>query len=1000
MKSIAVLIVTVLIISSAEADSPTVIVSSPDATYCETLAARETARYVYLRTGQLLQILEGLPESGDAILLEIQPQNLEPQQYRLFTSSENSRRILKLTGGDPVATLYAAYRFAEHLGVRFYLHGDVIPDRRLQPWRVPLLDEQQTPLFELRGIQPFHDFAEGPDWWNLDDYRCYLAQLVKLRMNFFGLHCYPEGHAGPEPTVWIGLSEDCDSNGNVSYSYPSRYASTRGGAWGYDALDTSAFAAGAGRLFAENEYGPEVTAGQRPVSSSGAGCNLVFNRTGNLFRRAFQYAHRRGIRTCVGTETPLIIPKALQRRLNERRLNPDDPATVRKLYEGLFTRINRCYPIDYYWLWTPEDWTWSGADPTQIEKTMRDIEIAQAALQNIGQPFQLATCGWVLGPPNDRAAFDRRLPKNIALSCINRQVGFTFVEPGFAYAHDRPQWAIPWLEDDPALIIPQLWAGRMRRDAADALAYGCTGLMGIHWRTKILSPNVAALADAAWNQREWNAAFGRPPQLPESLTEDVHVGGQVANYSNNEIADTDEDPVYQTCRWNLNAYRLRVPNGTYAVTLKFCEVHYQEAGKRVFGIKIQGQPKLSGLDVCARAGANHAFDLNFDRIKVANNVLAIEFEQEIEFPFIAGITIRQTSKNADPYTRQINCGGTAYAAYEADLPSIEEPPGFFDRPRDLPVADFYDDWAGAQFGLEAAAELAALCASLDGGPVSRGGERKAHLPRPSNWDRGPGGIIPNRTPWEVEKERYRFVDTMATLRPRIRGNGNLARFDYWLGNFRYLEKIGELSCLRGRLDQLMEELAPIADHQQKLEMIEQDILPLRLSLARLWEQAMTLMLATVSTPGEMGTIANLEQHVRLHNKFLSLHDEALMAITGRPLPEDVHPTTEYCGPPRLIVPTAGADVAAGATLTLKLIVLDKNPADRVTLSWRQLGHGQFQTIDATHVARGVYSVTLPPASGLALEYFVTARTLDNTELHWPAAAPELCHTLVVTPEQN
>ena len=44
------------------------------------------------------------------------------------------------------------------------------------------------PLFALRGIQPFHDFPEGPDWWNRDQYLAMIGQLPKLRMNFFGLH--------------------------------------------------------------------------------------------------------------------------------------------------------------------------------------------------------------------------------------------------------------------------------------------------------------------------------------------------------------------------------------------------------------------------------------------------------------------------------------------------------------------------------------------------------------------------------------------------------------------------------------------------------------------------------------------------------------------------------------------------------------------------------------------------------------------------------------------
>ena len=60
--------------------------------------------------------------------------------------------------------------------------------------------------------------------------------------------------------------------------------------------------------------------------------------------------------------------------------------------------------------------------------------------------------------------------------------------------------------------MPQLWAGRMRRDAFDALKYGCTGLMGIHWRTRILGPNVSALAKAAWDQKGWSEAAPASPE--------------------------------------------------------------------------------------------------------------------------------------------------------------------------------------------------------------------------------------------------------------------------------------------------------------------------------------------------------------------------------------------------------------------------------------------------------------------------------------------------------
>ena len=260
MKPLAVVLT---LISASIACSQTIICPA-DAPANAKLAAKEIRRYVYLRTGKLLPI----GPRGQGIALKIDPM-LAAQQYRLKTD----RGSLTISGGSDVAVLYGAYALAEKLGVRFYLDGDVIPDTKI-PFAIPSLDEMRLPLFELRGIQPFHDFPEGPDWWNQDDYLAYLTQLAKMRMNFLGLHCYPEGGVGPEPLVWIGLSNDLDADGRVKFSYPSYWANTATRHLGLRADENQRVRRRRSACcFPADDYGPDVMAGLMPRPDTPEQCN-------------------------------------------------------------------------------------------------------------------------------------------------------------------------------------------------------------------------------------------------------------------------------------------------------------------------------------------------------------------------------------------------------------------------------------------------------------------------------------------------------------------------------------------------------------------------------------------------------------------------------------------------------------------------------------------------------------------------------------------------------
>ena len=378
---------------------PKLIALRKDASELESFAANEVRRLVYLRTGKLLPLQRGAT-AGDRIVVSCRNtkfcgklgNDLSPQQFTLKTSTVSGKRVWWIVGGDEVGTLYGAYRFAEKLGIRFGLDEEVVPDEPFGgDW--PELSETGKPRFALRGLQPFHDFSVGPDWWNLEDYQSVLSQMAKLRMNFIGLHTYPSWNpaAGPEANVWIGLPEDVDARGNVRFGYEAGVVTTRRG-WAVTPFPTSRYAAGAGLLFEGDDYGPDFMLDclDWPLTPD-AGADM-FNRYGDVQQQAFNQARRLGIKICVGTELPLGVPKALASRLEAKGMKPDDPAVIQRLYEGTFLRLMRKTPVDYYWLWAPEillgqDPGFKGWEITSRANIERDLGLVEAAGKAVQAPF-------------------------------------------------------------------------------------------------------------------------------------------------------------------------------------------------------------------------------------------------------------------------------------------------------------------------------------------------------------------------------------------------------------------------------------------------------------------------------------------------------------------------------------------------------------------------------------------------------------------------------------
>ena len=184
------------------------------------------------------------------------------------------------------------------------------------------------------------------------------------------------------------------------------------------------------------------------------------------------------------------------------------------------------------------------------------------------------------------------------------------------------------------------------------------------------------------------------------------------------VAGTDTPAVYQSVRYGVDGYQLKVPAGVYTVTLQFNEPFYAGAGKRVFGVQLQGRTVIDSLDIFARVGKDYVLDETFPGVRVTNGLLKVSFMRRTEFPAIAGIVVTDGA-----FTRKIKCGFGTPDGYEA------EPLKATGTDRTLPVADLYADYALANFGPQVGPHAGRIMAALDG----------LNMPKPLSWAlTGPG----------------------------------------------------------------------------------------------------------------------------------------------------------------------------------------------------------------------------------------------------------------------
>jgi len=108
--------------------------------------------------------------------------DLSDQGFLLRKTTCGGRPAFVVAGGSPAATMWGVYELAERYGVRFLLHGDVLPAEEKELF-LPDIDQVFEPTFRARWVRTMGDFAMGTEAWSVEDYEPLLDQLAKLKFN-------------------------------------------------------------------------------------------------------------------------------------------------------------------------------------------------------------------------------------------------------------------------------------------------------------------------------------------------------------------------------------------------------------------------------------------------------------------------------------------------------------------------------------------------------------------------------------------------------------------------------------------------------------------------------------------------------------------------------------------------------------------------------------------------------------------------------------------------
>jgi len=502
------------------------ILLQPDAGFKEKLASRELARGLrnlgLAREPRQAALGSAQPEPADTVFsLWVGKESFklhEAYQIALEGGAPAAPRV-RLTGATPQATLYAVFDFLERQGAFFGLDGEVYPLEPARALQLPATNAPwlTLPRFGVRGLLPWPDFLNCVTIYNREDWRAYLEAMLRMRFNTLGVHVY----SGANQWTESFLSFEYAGAGHLAFTDTS--ATNR---WGYLPERTSQYGMGAADFYAGEVFGSEATTQARNTWEAEEFAQ-------QLWGEAFRYARDLGIRVGVGFE-PYQIPDEIFRatppeahysspdpKLPGPRLDPESVA-ARDILEARLGRLLEAYPtVDYIWLWEDEGMNWASQNQS-VPLSVTPFKQAHDFLRRNAPDKRLVISGWG-GVVRHFAHFHRNLPEDIIFTSLSDNLGWDPVSEEYAKLEGRERWPIPWLEDDPAMWLPQFHVHRWAEDIDRAEQFGCRGLLGIHWRHRIMDANAGFQSRGSWEKdltptkyfQAFAAAQAREPRAGE-----------------------------------------------------------------------------------------------------------------------------------------------------------------------------------------------------------------------------------------------------------------------------------------------------------------------------------------------------------------------------------------------------------------------------------------------------------------------------------------------------